>query len=174
MAAQSTLLILMIFGGMAGSTAGGMKLSRVMIAVKGAYVSVRRLIDPHYVPKVKVESKTMQEKTVNDVFCFVTLYFFILMSVTLLLSFDPINGQTVRIVSDAGEYTVTHGLASNFSSALACISNIGPAFEALGPYSSYMGYSALSKILLMLTMLVGRLEIFPVLVLFSARTWKKT
>ena len=161
MAAQSILLILMIFGGMAGSTAGGVKTSRVVIAVKGTYVSVRRLIDPHYVPKVKVEGKTMQEKTVNDVFCFVTLYFFILASVTLLLSFDPICGQTVRIVSDAGEYTVTHGFASNFSSALACISNIGPGIEAIGPYSSYMGYS-------------GRLEIFPVLVLFSARTWRKT
>ena len=173
MAAQSILLILMFFGGMAGSTAGGMKTSRIMIAIKGAYVSVRRLIDPHYVPKVKVEGKVMQEKTVNDVFSFVTLYFFILMAVTLLLSFDPINGQAVTIVSDAGSYTAVHGFSSNFSSALACISNIGPAFEAVGPYSSYLGYSVFSKILLMQTMLVGRLEIFPVLVLFSARTWRR-
>ena len=91
-----------------------------------------------------------------------------------LLSFDPINGQTVTVVSDAGTYTVEHGFFSNFSSALACISNVGPAFEAVGPYANYAGYSAVSKIILSLTMLLGRLEILPVLILFSPKTWKKT
>lgn len=172
-AAQTVLLVLMFLGGMAGSTAGGIKISRFVIALKGSYVNVRRLINPHYVPKVKVEGKTMEEKTVNSVFSFFTLYLLILLGVTLLLSFDPINGQTVQIVSDAGEYGVQHGFFSNFTSALSCLSNIGPGFEVVGPYGSFGGYSVFSKITLALTMLVGRLEILPVLILFSPRTWKK-
>jgi trk system potassium uptake protein TrkH len=72
-----------------------------------------------------------------------------------------------------GINTVTHGFFSNFSAALACISNIGPAFEAIGPYASYAEYSIVSKITLSLMMLIGRLEIFPVLILFSRRTWKR-
>ena len=90
-----------------------------------------------------------------------------------LLAFDPINGQLVSIVSDAGAYTVQHGFFSNFSAVLTCISNVGPAFEAVGPYSSFIGYSDFSTIVLTFTMLLGRLEILPVLSLFSRRTWKR-
>jgi trk system potassium uptake protein TrkH len=79
----------------------------------------------------------------------------------------------VQIASDAGSYEMTHGFFSNFSATLACISNIGPAFEAVGPYASYAGYHAFSKIVLIFTMLLGRLEILPVLILFSKRTWRK-
>ena len=174
MLAVTTLVVLMFFGGMAGSTAGGMKISRLVIAVKGAYVNVRKLINPRYVPKEKFEGKILEDKTVNGVFAFVTLYFFILIGAVFLLSLDPVNGQTVTIASDAGVYQVKHGFFSNFSSTVACISNIGPAFEAIGPYASYVGYSAFSKIILTLVMLIGRLEILPVLILFSPKTWKKT
>lgn len=170
----STVLVLVMFiGGMAGSTAGGMKTSRIVIAVKGAYVNVRKLINPRYVPTAKFEGKTLDEKTVNDVFAFSTLYLFILLVVTLLLAFDPSNGQTYAVVSDAGEYSVTHGFFTNFSAALACISNVGPAFEAVGPYASFACFSPFSKIILTFTMLMGRLEILPVLILFSHRTWKR-
>lgn len=173
MLAKTTLVLAMFAGAMAGSTAGGIKTSRIIIAVKGTYINVRKLINPRYVPKVKFEGKTIEQKTINDVFAFITLYSFILVGVMFLLSFDPINGQVVTIVSDAGEYTVKHGFFSNFSSVLACISNIGPGFEAVGPYSSYVGYSAFSKIILSMTMLLGRLEILPVLLLFNKRTWTK-
>ena len=173
MLATTTLLIVMFIGSMAGSTGGGTKISRVVIAVKGAYINVRKLINPRYVPKVKFEGKTLEERTINDVFAYFTLYCFLILGVLLLLSADPVNGQTVTIVSDAGEYTVKHGFLSNFSAALACISNIGPGFEAVGPYASYVGYSEFSKILLSLTMILGRLEILPVLILFNPRTWKK-
>lgn len=173
MLASSVLITVMFIGGMAGSTAGGMKLSRILMAVKGTYINIRKLINPHYVPKAKLEGKTLEQKTINDVFAFLTLYFFILFGTTLLLSFDPINGQTVTAVSDAGTYEVTHGFFSNFSSALACISNIGPGFEAVGPYLSYDGYSIFSKLVLTFTMLLGRLEILPVFILFHRRTWKK-
>ncbi|MBQ8689294.1 MAG: TrkH family potassium uptake protein [Clostridia bacterium] len=174
MLAQTTLIVMMFIGGMAGSTAGGMKVSRIVIAVKGAYISVRKLINPRYVPKAKFEGKTLEEKTTTDVFSFLTLYFFILICAVFILSFDPINGQEITIVSDAGEYTVTHGFFSNFSAALACFSNIGPAFEAVGPYASYDAYSYFSKIVLTLAMLIGRLEILPVFILFNPKTWKKT
>lgn len=172
-AAATILVVLMFIGAMAGSTAGGLKLSRIVIAVKGLYINIRKMINPRYVPKAKFEGKTLENRTINDVFSFITLYSFILVAVSLLLSFDPVNGTISTIVSDGGEYTVTHGFFSNFSSALACISNIGPAFEAIGPYASYAGYSAFSKILLTFTMLIGRLEILPVLILFSPKTWKK-
>ena len=171
--AITVLFVLMFIGAMAGSTAGGIKVSRIVIAVKGVYINIRKLINPRYVPKAKLEGKTLEEKTMNDVFSFITLYFFWLLAATLLLSLDPINGQTVTVASDAVTYTVEHGFFSNLSATLACISNIGPGFEAVGPYASYAGYSALSKILLSFTMLLGRLEILPVLILFNPKTWKK-
>lgn len=173
MLASATLVVVMFTGAMAGSTAGGIKVSRIVIAVKGAYINVRKLINPRYVPKAKFEGKSLDEKTINDVFAFITLYFFIFVLVIFLLSFDPANGSTTQIVSDAGTYTVTHGFFTNFSAALTCISNVGPAFEAVGPYASFAGYSAFSKIVLTFTMLLGRLEILPVLILFSPKTWKK-
>jgi trk system potassium uptake protein TrkH len=173
MISRMTLLIVMFTGGMAGSTAGGIKVSRIIIAVKGAVVNVRKLINPRYVPKSKFEGKPLEERTTNDVFAFFTLYFFFLIGVVFVLSFDPINGQAVKIVSDAGEYVVEHGFFSNFSATVACLSNVGPALEALGPYSSYVGYSCFSKIILTFTMMIGRLEILPVLILFNPKTWSK-
>lgn len=173
MLAVTVLVVVMFIGGMAGSTAGGIKVSRIVIAIKGIRINIRKLINPRYVPKAKVEGKSLEEKTINDVFAFISLYFFIFVSAIFLLSFDPINGQLVTISSDAGEYATKHGFFSNFSAALSCISNIGPGFEAIGPYGSFAGYSAFSKIVLTLTMLLGRLEILPVMILFSPKTWKK-
>ena len=173
MPATTGLIVVMFFGAMAGSTGGGIKVSRIQIALKGAYVNVRKLINPRYVPKVKFEGKTLETKTINDVFAFITLYLFLLLAALLLLAFDPINGQTVTVLSDAGTYDVKHGFFSNFSAVLACISNVGPGFEAVGPYASYAGFSAFSKIILAFTMLLGRLEILPVLILFNRRTWKR-
>ena len=170
--ATTVLVLVMFMGGMAGSTAGGIKVSRLVIAIKGAYVNVRKLINPRYVPKTKLEGKTLDQKTVNNTLAFITLYFFILLATVLLLSFDPINGQVITVTSDAGTYQVQHGFFSNFSASLACISNVGPAFEAVGPYANYAGYSGFSLILLNFAMLLGRLEILPVLILFNRRTWK--
>lgn len=171
--AKAVIFILMFFGAMAGSTAGGMKLSRAVIAIKGAYTNVRKLINPRYVPKSKFEGKTLEEKTTNDVFAFITLYLFIFLVGGILLSFDPICGTEIVISSDAGEYTVTHGLLSNLSASLVCISNVGPGFEAVSAYGSFAHYGWFSKLVLTLEMIVGRLEILPVLILFSPKTWKK-
>lgn len=153
--AKVVFVLLMFTGAMAGSTAGGIKISRIVIAFKGIYVKIRKLINPRYVPKTKFEGKTLEEKTTNDVFAFITLYIFILLGVTFVLSFDG------------------HGFFSDFSATLACISNIGPGFDFVGPYASFADYNYFSKILLTLTMLIGRLEILPVFILFSPRAWKK-
>ncbi len=173
MFAVSVLMVLMFIGSMAGSTAGGLKLSRIIIAIKGAYIRIKTLINPRYVPKAKFEGKTIEEKTINDVFSYLTLYFFIFIVVLVLLCLDPINGQTISVVSDVGTYQVEHGFFTNFSSTLACICNVGPGFEAVGPYASYVLYSPFSKIILLFTMLLGRLEILPILILLSKKTWKK-
>ncbi len=173
MVAVIVLVLLMFVGGMAGSTAGGMKLSRVLIAIKGSFINIRKLINPRYVPKAKFEGRELEQKTINDVFAYITLYSFIFLAVLFLLSFDPINGQMLTVVSDAGTYSVQHGFLSNFSAVLACMSNIGPGFEAIGPYASFACFSGFSKILLTLVMIVGRLEILPVIILFSPKTWKK-
>ena len=173
MTATTVLVLLMFVGGMAGSTAGGLKASRIVIGFKGAYIYIRKLINPRYVPKAKFEGKSLEQKTIQDVFAYITMFFFIFAGVLFLLSFDPINGEMVTIVSDGGTYLQKHGFFSNFSSTLACISNIGPAFEAVGPYGSYALFSPFSKIILTFTMLIGRLEILPVLILFSPKTWKK-
>ncbi len=173
MLAKTSLVVVMFIGGMAGSTAGGIKVSRIIMAMKGAYINVRKLINPRYVPKVKFEGKTLEQKTINDVFAFITLYFFIFVAGIFLLSFDGINGQLVTVASDAGSYEVEHGFFSNFSAVLACISNVGPAFEAVGPYSSFAGYNDFSTVILTFIMMLGRLEILPVLILFNTRTWKK-
>lgn len=172
--AKTVLLIIMFTGAMAGSTAGGLKLSRLVIAFKGTYINIRKLINPRYVPTAKFEGKTLDQKTTNDVFSFITLYLFVILCGVIVLSFDPINGAEVIIKSDFGEYAVTHDWSTNFSAMLSCISNIGPGFEAVGPYSSFFDYSYLSKLVLTLTMLIGRLEILPVIILFTPRTWKKT
>ena len=174
MVSRMTLLMVMFSGGMAGSTAGGIKVSRFVIAMKGAMVKVRQLINPRYVPKSKFEGKILEERTTNDVFSFFTLYFFFLIGVVFALSFDPINGQTVTYISDGGEYVVEHGFYSNFTATVTCLSNVGPGFEAIGPYGNFAGYSFVSKVLLTLTMMIGRLEILPVLILFNPKTWKKT
>ena len=173
MLAATTLILVMFSGAMAGSTSGGMKVSRSVIALKGAYINVRKLISPRYVPKAKFEGKTLESRTINDVFAYFTLYIFIFMAALFLLAFDPVNGQTVAILSDAGTYEVKHGFFSNFSAVLACLGNVGPGFEAVSPYASYAGYSGFSKIVLVVTMLLGRLEILPVLILLSRRTWKR-
>lgn len=173
MLATTSLVLVMFIGAMAGSTAGGIKVSRIVIAIKGAYINIRKMINPRYVPKARFEGKTLESKTINDVFAFITLYFFIFLAALFLLAFDPVNGQLVNIVSDAGTYTVEHGFFSNFSAVLTCISNVGPAFEAVGPYSNFAGYSDFSTIVLTLTMMLGRLEILPVLILFNKRTWQK-
>ena len=159
--AKSVIVILMLCGAMAGSTGGGIKVSRIVIAVKGVIIQIRKLINPRYVVKSKVEGKVLEENTINDVFSFITLYFIIAFVVVILLSCDP------------GVTKMADSFTTNFTAAISCLSNIGPGLGAVGPYGSFSFYSDFSTALLTITMLIGRLEILPVLILFSPQTWKK-
>lgn len=167
--AKYILIILMILGAMAGSTGGGIKVSRFIIAIKGSFNKIKKLINPHHVTKSKFEGKALDEATTNDVFSFIVMYFFIAFLVILILSCDPYTESEVVI---AGK-TVEHGFVSNFTATISCLSNIGPGLEAVGPYGSFAHYGIISKITLTLAMLIGRLEILPVLILFNPKTWHK-
>ena len=176
MLSKTIIIFLMFTGAMAGSTGGGFKTSRVVICFKGLAKNMRKMINPRYVSQSKFEGKPLEEETINGVFLFTSLYLFILLFTVFLLSFDPVNGTSIIINSELGvpSYQVQHGFATNFTAALSSLSNIGPGIEAIGPYSSFANYSYFSKLLLTIVMLIGRLEIIPVLILFSPQTWKKS
>ena len=155
---KAILLFLTVVGASGGSTGGGLKVARMCILAKNGAVNVRRMAHSRSVVHVKFEGKTLDKETNRNVITYFILYVAIVCFVTVLLSFDSFAGNDIF---------------SNFSATLACISNVGPGFNAVGPSCSYGGYSAFSKIVLSLVMLAGRLEIFPILILFLPRTWKK-
>lgn len=165
--AKFVIILLMICGAMAGSTGGGIKVSRIVLAFKGVKRNISKLINPRIVAKPKFEGKIVEDETINDVFSFITMYFIIALFVILILSFD--QSPAVEIAGITYEIDFT----TNFTATISCLSNIGPAFGAAGPYGSFDCYNYFSKFILTLTMLIGRLEILPVLILFSPKTWKK-
>ena len=153
---QAILLFLMMTGGMAGSTAGGIKMSRLLLLIKSTAADIRRMIHPREIVTVKFEGEPVQEETIKNVRIFFVTWAAILIVATLLISIE------------------TYGdFFSNFSASLSCISNIGPGFNLVGPAANFNGYSYFSKIVLSLEMLFGRLEIFPLIVLFSPATYRK-
>ncbi len=172
---QTVLIILMIIGAMAGSTGGGIKVSRIVIAFKGVKRNIIHLINPRKVTKTEFEGKVLDDETTNDVFAFITLYFIIAFICILLLSFD--TSEAVFVTGNLNGELITRkqelDFKTHFTATISCLSNIGPAFGAAGPYSSFDCYNYFSKIVLTLAMLIGRLEILPVLILFSPKTWKK-
>ena len=153
---QGILLFLMMTGGMAGSTAGGIKMSRLLLLIKSTAAEIRRMIHPREIVTVKFEGEPVQEDTIKNVRIFFVTWAAILIVATLLISIE------------------TYGdFFTNFSASLSCISNIGPGFNLVGPAANFNGYSYFAKIVLSLEMLFGRLEIFPLIVLFSPATYKK-
>ena len=156
--AQCVLVVLMFIGGCAGSTGGGIKVSRVMILFKSAIAEIRHTAHPHAVTMVRVDGKRVDKATLTSVRNYLALYVFILALVTLLIS--AVDGQ--------------YDFATHFTAAVSCFNNIGPGLSAVGPYGNFAGYSAFSKIVLSFAMLAGRLEIYPIALLFSAETWRRT
>lgn len=152
---KTLLLLLMIIGACAGSTGGGMKCARVLLIIKNLGRNVSTLFSPQRVQIIKVNKKPVAEKTLNDVDAFLAAYLIILLLSIFIISID---GKTVT---------------TNISAVLACFNNIGPGLELVGPTSNYAAYSGFSKLVLIVDMLAGRLEIFPILVLFSSNTWNK-
>ena len=150
------LLVLCMFtGACAGSTCGGMKLSRILLVFKGIRQELWRQQHPHGVSVVRLEGKPVSESTLHTTLVFTACYIGILLIGTLFLSLDGFD------------------LVTNFTGTLACISNIGPGLSLVGPVGNYSMFSGLSKLLLTFIMLLGRLEIFPLLLLFSPSVWRK-
>lgn len=152
---RTILLLLMIIGACAGSTGGGMKVSRILVVIKSLRLGLRKLIHPRAVKVIKLDGKMLDEASVQGVQWFTTAYFIICAASILLLSLDGYSMET------------------NISGVLACINNIGPGLGLVGPVGNYSGFSVLSKLVLSFDMLVGRLEIFPILLLLSPTVWRK-
>jgi trk system potassium uptake protein TrkH len=152
---KSIILILMMVGACAGSTGGGLKVSRAVMLVKTVRKEVRHLLHPRSVNTVKFEGKVVDGATLKSVSSYFAVYMLCLLATYLLLSLDSFNMET------------------NMSAAFSCFNNIGPGFAAVGPTASYAGYNVFSKLVLSLAMLMGRLEIFPILLTFFPGTWVK-
>ncbi len=152
---KTVLLLLMFIGGCAGSTAGGLKVSRVLILLKRIRRELRHMIHPRSVNAVKFEGKTVSETTLSNVTVYLSIYFITFMVIILLLSIEPFDFET------------------NFSAAAACFNNVGPGFSLVGPAASYSEFSLFSKWILSFAMLFGRLEIFPLILTLSPITWSK-
>ena len=156
MISQAGLLFLMFMGGCAGSTAGGIKCSRFVILVKSVFRELRRTAHPRSVSVLKMGGQTLDEETVSGTTMYLLTYLCILILGFLLVA---INGY---------DFTTT------FTAVLTCLNNVGPGLGAVvGPMGSFAPLSALSKVVLSVLMLIGRLEIFPVLMLFVPGVWRK-
>ena len=153
--AQTVLLFMMFVGGMAGSTGGGFKVSRFAVLTKATFKKSRNFISPRDVSVVKMEGKAVDDSVLNGIYTFFTVYIAILAFGTIFITiFDNLDIQT------------------SFSAVLTCLSNIGPGIGVLGPSGTFACLSPISTLFLGIVMLVGRLEIFPILMLFSVRTWR--
>lgn len=153
--AKGLLLVLMLIGACAGSTAGGLKVSRVIILFKSIRRELKKMIHPRSVSTVRLEGKSVDDATISGVGVYFALFIAIQFAVFLLISFEPFDFET------------------RFSSVLACFNNVGPGFGAVGPAGNYAAYSDFSKILLSVSMLFGRLEIYPIIFLLSPSIWRK-
>ncbi len=152
---KTILLGLMIVGACAGSTGGGMKVARVLLLFKSLRRNIRKVMRPKSVRVVRNSGMVVDEQVVENTNAYLAAYVIIIIVSTLLVSLD---GESIT---------------TNISAVLACFNNIGPGLDAVGPTCNFAHFSAFSKIVLTLDMLAGRLEIFPILILFSRTTWKK-
>ncbi len=148
------LLLLMFIGGCAGSTAGGMKVSRAVILGKASYADMKKMLHPNAVSTVRIEGKPLPEHQLRGVYVYTSVYLILMAFSMLLLSLEGFDMTT----------TVT--------SVITCINNVGPGLEAVGPMGNFSAYSPWAKLLLSFDMLAGRLEIFPMLLLFAPSIWK--
>ncbi|MBR0026597.1 MAG: TrkH family potassium uptake protein [Clostridia bacterium] len=152
---QMILILLMFVGACAGSTGGGMKVSRVMIMFKGLAREIRRLLHPRAVEVIRINGNTLPSATVRGVNTFLLTYVALMLISALLISVDGFDFTT------------------NVTAAITTLGNVGPGLGVVYPAGNFSEFSWFSKIVLSFNMLLGRLEIFPLIVLFSPRTWRK-
>ena len=151
---KAILLCLMIVGACAGSTGGGLKCARLLLLMKSLRRNIQQVLHPQKIQVVRNNDQPVSEKVLSNCNAYLAAYVIIVFISFMVISLDGFSVET------------------NFSAVLACFNNIGPGLEAVGPTCNFSIYSPFSKLVLILDMLAGRLEIFPILVLFSGSTWK--
>ena len=155
-ALSKTILVLLMFvGACAGSTGGGIKVSRILILCKAAKKEFQLYLHPNAVKKIKMDQKTITHDILRSTNIYLTLYLLIFAVSILLISLDNFD------------------MTTNFTAVTATLNNIGPGLEIVGPMGNFSSFSYFSKCVLVFDMLAGRLEIFPLLLLFFKGTWKK-
>lgn len=152
---KAILVVLMFIGACAGSTGGGIKVSRILIYAKSAKKELSHLIHPRSIKILRLDEKSIPHEVLRSANTFLITYLIVFICSILLISLDNFD------------------LITNFTAVAATLNNIGPGLELVGPAGSFAMFSPLSKYVLMFDMLAGRLEVFPMLLLFSAATWKK-
>ena len=152
---KAVLVLLMFFGACAGSTGGGIKISRIIIMCKTAKQDLMRVLHPHAVTTVRFEGKPLDDKTVFGVRTYMNLYLIIFVLSTMVVAINQFD------------------LVTTFTAVASCLNNIGPGLNQVGPMMNFGAYSNFAKLVLIFDMLAGRLEIFPMLVLFLPDTWRK-
>ena len=130
-------------------------MSRIVILFKSSFRRIKSMISPRKVQNIKLNKDTIDNETVEGVQNFLIVYVIVFIAVALLISIDGKD------------------LITTFTASLTCISNVGPGFGAVGPMGSFAEFSDFSKILLSIEMIAGRLEIFPILIMFYPKTWIK-
>ena len=152
---KTVLLCLMVVGASAGSTGGGLKVGRLLLLLKGTRRNIHRMLKPRKVELIRNNGTVVKEQVLDNTNAYLSAYVMIVFAVFLVISLDGFS------------------TATNFSAVLCTFNNIGPGLEAVGPTCNFSQFSDLSKLVLSWAMLAGRLEIFPMLILFSRDTWKK-
>ena len=152
---RTLLVLLMFIGACAGSTGGGIKVSRILILFKSMHKELLAIVHPKQVKKIKLNSHTIEHEVVRGVNVFMVAYLMTFIISLVLISFD------------------NHDLITNFTAVATAINNIGPGLELVGPTANFGFFSVPAKIVLIFDMLAGRLELFPMLLLFTPSTWKK-
>lgn len=151
---KTIILCLMVVGACAGSTGGGIKCSRVLLLFKSLYRNIRKILDPQKVQIVRINGNKVDESVVENTNIYLAAYVIIIIASLLVVSLDGFSTTT------------------NFSAVLSCFNNIGPGLDAVGPTANFSQFGILSKIVLIMDMLAGRLEIYPILILFSRSAWR--
>lgn len=149
------LLIIMVTGACAGSTAGGVKISRIVILLKGMGRQLKAAVHPRQYKKIQLDSQPVESEVVRGVNAYMVCYIVILAVSTFLISFENLD------------------FTSTFTAVIATLGNAGPGLELVGPTANYGFLSSFSKLVLIFNMLAGRLELIPMLILFTPATWKK-
>ena len=150
------LVVLMLVGACAGSTGGGIKCSRILLLLRSARREIHSIIHPRSVSVVRLDGEPVSETALRSTHCYFIIYLFTIFVAALIVGLDDFSFGTT------------------FTAVVTCISNVGPGLETVGPMGNFSGFSALSKLVLSFCMIAGRLEMFPIFVLFSRNAWKKS